>query len=309
MKSFSPRDDFLSKPLHTACELMRIAWVTVGEIVQRVVERKGPDDLRDGLTQIGVDELSYRRHHKYLTVVTDHISGRVVWIREGKNAETLADFFAQLGAKRCAKIQVVTMDMSAAYEKAVTEACPHAQIIWDRFHVQRLVHDALDQVRRAEVRTVDEPSDKKALKKTRWALQKNPWNLSQAEYDKLSALPRANRRLYRAYLLKEALCDVLDRHQVHVATRKMQEWLGWAARSRLAPFVKVARTIRARLDGILAYVRSGLSNGPSEGLNGKIRTLTRRSYGFHTATNLIALISLCCTGLHLEPVRVYPTSR
>lgn len=287
-------------------ELMRIAWSTVAEIARRVVDRLGPDDRLDGLVNIGIDELSIRRHHKYITVVVDHDRGRIVWVGEGKTADVLAAFFDELGPERCALLKVVTLDMSRAYAKAVTAACPHATQALDRFHVQRLVHDALDEVRRAEVSALTGADDRHALKKTRWALQKNPWNLNEFESRKLSQLPRANKRLFRAYLLKEALLAILDRKQVHVAQRKLDEWLSWARRARLPPFSKLARTIGRATEGILAYVRTGLSNGRTEAYNGKIRTLTRRSYGFHGPSGLIPLIYLCCSGLRLYPVHKYP---
>lgn len=290
----------------TVCQLMRIAWATVGDIARRVIDRYGPEDRLDGLVNIGIDELSVRRHHKYITVVVDHDRRRIVWAAEGKNADTVAAFFAELGPERCDQIRAVTLDMSKAYAKAVTEACPNAIQALDRFHVQRLVHDALDQVRRAEVRELAEPDDKRALKKTRWALQKNPWNLSGFEAVKLSQVQATNKRLYRAYLLKETLLGVLDLRQVKLARRKLEEWTAWASRSRLAPFLKLARTIRKHTEGILAYVRTGLSNGRTEALNGKVRTITRRAFGFHSASALIALIYLCCAGLHLHPVRTYP---
>jgi len=293
----------------TVVELMGIAWATVGDIAHRVIERLRPEDRLDGLKDIGVDELSVRRHHEYITCVVDHTGKRIVWAGEGKDSDALEAFFEQLGPERCAQIRVVTMDMSAAYSKAVTEACPQATQALDRFHVQRLAHDALDQVRRSEVNEVTDADEKRALKKTRWPLQKNPWNLTDFERQKLSDLQRANKRLYRAYLLKEALVGILDRRQVNVAQRKLEEWCAWAARSRLQPFVKLARTIRRAEDGILAYVRTGLSNGRSEALNGKIRTLTRRAYGFHHASSVIALIYLCCSGIRLRPKRVYPTCR
>jgi transposase len=287
---------------------MRVAWETVGDIVRRVVARRQDGDPLDGLTLIGVDELSYRRHHEYVTVVVDHVGARVVWAHPGKNADTLKAFFDELGAERCAKLEAVTIDMSAAYIKAVTEASPQAQIIFDRFHVQRLAHDALDQVRRAEVHQAASDEERRGLKHTRWALHKNPWNLNGVERDKLSTLPKINRRLYRSYLLKEALAAVLDRKQVGVAARKLDEWVSWAQRSRLGPFRRLARTIRDHAAGILAYVRSGLSNGRTEALNGKARTITRRAYGFHSAESLIALLHLCCSGLRLQPVFLSPGS-
>ncbi len=116
------------------------------------------------------------------------------------------------------------------------------------------------------------------------------------------------KRLYRAYLLKEPLVGVLDCRDEWRARQKLDEWIRWARRSRLDPFKRVAATIRAHADGILAYVRSGLSNGRTEALNGKARTITRRSYGFHSAHGLIALLKLCCSGIHLYPMHHWPGS-
>jgi transposase len=285
----------------TVSTLMRVAWATVGAIIERVVLRHRTGDRLDGLTQIGVDELSYRRHHEYVTVIVDHVRGGIVWASPGKNAATLAAFFKELGNERCAKLEAVTLDMSAAYLKAVTEATPQARVIFDRFHVQRLAHDALDEVRREQVRAAD-PEDKRELKHTRFALQKNPWNLSAIEEQKVAAVQKANLPLYRAYLLKETLAGILDGRQVHVARAKLLEWIAWAARARLRPFQKLGRTVRDHLEGILAYVATGLSNARTEGINGKIRTITRRSFGFHGPTSLIALIFLCCSGITLLPV-------
>jgi transposase len=283
----------------------RVAWSTVGDIIQRVVARYGRADALDQLTHIGVDELSYRRHHEYVTVVVDHARGEVVWAKRGKSAETLKAFFDELGIERCAKLEAVTIDMSGAYIKAVTAATPNALLVFDRFHVQRLAHNALDEVRRAEVRAAD-PDEKRDLKRTRWPLQKNPWNLTVAEYGKLVELQRTNRRIYRAYLLKEALLDILDHHDDGQAETKLEEWIRWARRSGLEPFFKLGATIKTHLAGILAYIRTRLSNGRTEGLNGKARTLTRRSFGFHAAESLIAMLKLCCGGIHLSPAFSYP---
>jgi len=291
----------------TVTGLMRVAWRTVGDIIRRVVRRRDErdGDRLDGLRRIGIDELSYRRHHQYVTIVVDHDRAEVVWAAEGKNAETLGRFFEALGPERCALLEAVTIDMSGAYIKAVTEASPQAKLIFDRFHVQRLAHDALDEVRREEVREAS-PEDKAALKKTRWPLHKNPWNLHDFELEKVTMVQRTNHRLYRAYLLKETLLAVLDRRQVNVASAKLDEWLAWAQRSQLPPFVKLGRTIKKYREGILAYVQTGLNNGRVEGLNGKARTITRRAYGFHSALSLIAMLFLCCGGIHLPPVHICP---
>lgn len=288
--------------------LMRIAWTTVGSIVDRVVSRLSPHDRLTGARVIGVDELSYRRHHKYVTIVTNHETGEIIWAREGKSAETLDTFFAELGPERCAKLQHVTLDMSQAYIRSVTSHAPQAAIVFDRFHVQRLAHDALDQVRRALVAEHSEPEQRRALKRTRFVLQKNPENLSSAERRKIAEVQAYNRPLYRAYLLKDTLASILGRRQYYVARDQLIGWIAWASRSKLAPFVRVARTIRKHLQGILGYLNTGLSNGRAEGLNGKARVITRRSYGFHSAQSLIAMLFLCCSTPALSPVRVFPKS-
>lgn len=288
--------------------LMRIAWNTVGSIAQRVVQRHSPNDRLAGLLIIGIDELSYRRHHKYITIVTNHETGEVVWAREGKNAATLDAFFADLGAERCAQLRNVTLDMSQAYIRSVEAHAPQATIVFDRFHVQRLAHDALDEVRRALVAQQTDVEQRQALKRTRFVLQKNPENLSSGERRKLAVVQRLNLPLYRAYLLKESLVAALDRRQYYVARDQLQGWLAWASRSKLAPFVRVARTIRKHLHGILAYLNTHLSNGRAEGLNGNVRVITRRSYGLHSAQSLIAMIFLSCSTPALDPVRVIPKS-
>lgn len=290
----------------TVSELMRIAWDTVGAIIQRVMARRRDANRLDGLTHIGVDELSYRRHHEYVTVVVDHDAGKVVWAHPGKNADTLTRFFDELGPDRTAQLKTVTIDMSEAYIKAVTEAAPAAEIVFDRFHVQRLVQDAVDEVRREEARGAESEVARKQVKGTRWSLLKSFWNLSLFDMTRLSELQRQNKRLYRAYLLKESLVWILNHAPATTAQAKLEGWVRWARRSRLAPFKRVGATIRNHMAGIVAYIRSGLSNGRTEGLNGKARTITRRSYGFHSAHSLIALLMLCCGGIRLHPVHHWP---
>lgn len=292
----------------TVTEIMRIAWRTVGEIVSRVVEDAGLRDPQrlDGLRHIGIDELSYRKHHKYVTIVTDHVAGAVIWAGEGRSSDVVAAFFQALGSERTAAIATVTLDMSAAFIKGVEENAPNAELIFDRFHVQRLVHDALDEVRREIVRNAESKEERKAIKGTRWSLQKNPWNLIAQEKDQLSEIRRCNAPLYRGYELKESLLGILDGEYTSLTGFRLSEWLDWACRSRLKPFENAAKTIRKYKDGILAYIRTRFSNGRVEGLNSKARTLTRRAYGFHSASSLISMLFLCCSGLRLEPSHAVP---
>lgn len=288
--------------LTTVAQQMRTTWRSVSKICSRVVEAAGllSPERFDGLTHIGIDELSYRKHHEYITIVTNHASGKVIWAGEGKSSESVAAFFRELGPERAKKIESVTLDLSAAFAKGVRENAPNAKLIFDRFHVQRLAHRALDEVRRSLVREADS-EERASLKKTRWPLQKNPCNLTSIEKGTLQRLRKQNEPLIRAYDLKEGLRLALEAPFVAVAKHLLREWNNWALRSRLAPFVRVAKTIRKHLDGILEYVRTGLSNGPSEALNGKARTITRRAFGMHSASSLISLLYLCCCGLQLFP--------
>ncbi len=282
-------------------ELMGIAWRTVGAIVERVVARNLDPKRLEGLRNIGVDEFSYRKRHRYITTVVDHDRRRVVWASPGKSSDVLKAFFDELGKKGRAKIECVTMDMAKTYIKAVEENVPHAQIVFDRFHVQRLVSDALEEVRRAQLREIRGTDEGRELFKSRFALLKNPWNLKRHEKQKLNELQRTNAPIYRAYLLKETLAQALDYLQPWRAERALREWLAWASRSKLEPFVKAARTIRAHLDGVLAYFQARLTNGIVEGFDNKLRMIARRAFGFHSPQPLISMLYLCSGGITLDP--------
>jgi len=235
--------------------MMGISWRTVGNIVERVVAEKLDPKRLDGLRRIGVDEFSYRKRHNYITTVVDHDRHRIVWAAEGKSSESLEAFFDELGEKRAKEIEIVTIDMSAAFIKSINTKVPGAQIVFDLFHVLKLASDAVDEVRRAKVRQLkelDDPEETTAIKKSKYALLKNPWDLSSKEWDKLAAIQKHNAPLYRAYLLKESLAAVFEETNRNDAARELNRWLAWASRSRLKPFVKTARTVRKYKDGILA---------------------------------------------------------
>jgi transposase len=282
---------------------LRTTWRSVARIVQSVVQQRlGTLDARlEGLRHIGIDELSYRKHHEYITTVVDHERGTVVWTGKGKSAETLGAFFKALGPKRAAKLESVTIDMSGAYIKAVKEHVPQACMIFDRFHVQRLVQDALDETRRDEVRSAEDRDQRSRLKGTRVPTQKSPWNLTDADQMTLDELRHANEPLYTAYLLKESFVDILNGRQVNVGRARLVKWIADARESGLRHFARVANTIETHLDGIVEYIRTRFTNARTEGLNGKIRTLTRRAFGFHDAFALMALIHLCCGGVQVTP--------
>jgi transposase len=278
--------------------LLRIAWDTVGRIVERVVQDHLDERRLQGLVAIGVDEISYRRGQRYLTTVVDHARGGIVWCAPGRNAATLQGFFDLLGERRLT-IKAVSIDMAGGYQQAIRESLPQAEIAFDPFHVVRLCQRAVDQVRRDEWNAHERSHTRqgKWIKGTRWSLLKAPEKQSIDQLALLGEVQQANKPLYRAFLLKEELRLLYQLDDPRLAPAHLDSWLAWASRSRLEPFVKLARTIRRHRDGILAAIRLGLNNGRLEGLNSRIRLISHRSFGFHSPSPLIALIYLCCTGI------------
>lgn len=288
----------------TITRLQRIDWDTVGRICERVVA-DGLDPSRlDGLVSIGVDEVSWKRHHHYLTLITDHTSKKIVWGAEGKDAATMDEFFADLGAQRADELQAVSMDMGAAFNKSASQNAVNAVRCIDPFHAVALVTEALDVERRKawnELRTLPDQDAAKTFKGARWVLLKRPENLTDDQQSTLRQLRRRGGAVWRAYSLKEAFRAIfagdLDEQQTATA---LDRWCAKASRSGLLAFIKVAKTIRKHRDGVLAAIALGINNARAEGLNNHVRLIIRRAYGFHTPTAALALVMLSCGPITLR---------
>ena len=298
--------------------LVRVTWRTVGRIIGRVVTDELDPGRLDDLFEIGVDEISWRKHHKYLTLVANHSTSKIVWGGQGKSARTLDGFFNELGKARSARITAVSMDMGPAFAKSVRKEghAPKAVICYDPFHVVKLATDALEKVRRVHWRQMWDLQDRAMARKykgARWALLKNPEDLTGRQTATLNQIKRNGGQMWRAYQLKEALRAVFS-HDVTTADADelLERWCSWAQRSRLEPFITLARTIRQHRKGILAAIDLGINNGRIEGLNNKVRLIVRRGYGFHTAQAALALVMLTCGPIELHlphertPVRPHP---
>lgn len=281
-------------------ELMRIAWLSVGRIITRVAaEKRARFDPLEHLVRIGIDELSHRKGHRYLTVVVDHDSGLLVWAAPGRDKKTLRRFFDLLGEERCAKVELVSADGATWIEEVVRERCPNAAICLDPFHVVKWATAALDEVRREvwnAARRAGQPAEAKALKGARFCLWKNPEDLTARQQTRLAQIAQTNEPLYRAYLLKEQLRQAL-KLPVAEALALLDAWLAWARRCQLEPFVKLAQQITVHLHGIAAALSFGLTNARTESVNTRIRLIARRAFGFHSPEALIALSLLALGGL------------
>jgi transposase len=289
-------------PASTVATLLRVTWRAVTGIVARVVtEAAARTDRLAGLRRVGIDEVAYRKGHRYLTVVVDHESGRLVWAGKGRDKATVMAFFDALGPARAAQLTHVSTDAAEWITAVVADQAPQAIRCLDPFHLIAWATDALDQVRRAVWNTARGGRGRRttasaALKNARWALWKNPDKLTDTQRATLAFIQQTNKPLYRAYLLKEQLREIVA---VKGSDGKLllAAWIRWATRSRLTPFIKLAATIRRHLPEIHNMLDWGLSNARIEANNTHLRVLTRQGYGYRSAQALIAMAMLKRGGL------------
>ena len=241
-----------------------------------------------------IDEISYKKGHRYITIVVDHDTGRLVWAAPGRDRTTLKAFFTALGESRCAAITHVSADAAAWIAQEVAANSPNAVGYADPFHIVAWAGDALDQVRRDTwnaARRGGMSVHARDLKGARYALRKNPENLTGRQQTKLAWVAKVNHRVYRAYLLKEQLREVC-RLKGEQGKQLLDRWLGWAQRCPIPSFVELGRRISTHREAIDAALDHRLSNGLVESTNTKIRLLTRMAFGFKSPDAMIALAML-----------------
>ncbi|MGZ6590248.1 MAG: transposase [Solirubrobacteraceae bacterium] len=320
----------------TIRRMLRIDWDTVGRIIARVcADELDPDRLND-LFDIGIDEVSWKRQHNYLTLVADHRRGKIVWGCEGAGEKAADRFFAELDpeiatdppgpeppeiqeqptepsdpeaeqpriGERAATLEAISMDMGPGYAKSARRHAPQAVICIDPYHVVQLANKALDEVRRAywnELRQLGDQNAAKRFKDARWSLLKKPEKLTDKQATTLRRLKAAGGEVWRGYTLKEATRGIFEHGlTLEDLTILIDRLLSRLARSRLEPLVKLGKTIRKHRDGILAAIRLGINQGRTEALNNKVRLITRRAYGFHSAEAALALVMLTCGPITLR---------
>jgi transposase len=312
------------------CRLTRIDWKTIGRIIERVGEQLLDGDRLNELFEISIDEVAWRKGHRYLTLVGDHRRRCMVWGCEGKGQAAADEFFADLDplkpdadsdAERAAKppdvqagqpptpqqprvgqraagLTAVSMDMGEGYAKSVRRHAPQAVICIDNYHVVQLATKALDDVRREhwnELRSSGDRDGAKQFKDSRWSLLKNPADLTDRQAATLAALHTAGGKIPRAWAMKEMVRAIFapGLTEIEVAVL-IDRLLARLSRSRLKPFVRLGRTIRKHRDGVLAARRLKLSNARAEATNNKVKLIVRRAYGFHSAKAALALVHLTC---------------
>lgn len=315
-------------PRSTVSSYMRIDWATVGRCISRTLNEIEPERSRrlNGMINIGIDETSYKKGHKYITVIVNHDTNTVVWIGQGHGKSVLQQFYKSLTLEQLSTIKIVTGDGAKWITECVNEFTPKCERCVDPFHVVVWAMDALDEVRREVWREAyneaqqiakghpkkkgrpraDDPvasdvSDAKSkaneIKNSFYALGKAPENLTEKQRLRVELIAATNNRLYRAYKLKEKLRLLLKIKDLDEAEKELNSWLWWASHCRIPSFVDLNKKIRRHKDHILNTIRLGLSNARVEATNNKIKLIVRKAYGFRNIQNMMDMIYLVCSDL------------
>ena len=260
---------------------LRVGWDCVKDIVQRNLQQRFSKPKLSHLRYLAIDEISIAKGHKYLTVVLDLERGQVVFVGDGKGAEALKPFWERLKRSK-AQISAISTDMSPAYVASVLENWPSASLVFDHFHVVKLMNEQLSDLRRKLYHDLTACREKKVLKGSRWLLLKSPENLDEQrnERQRLQEALALNEPLSKAYYLKEDLRQIWSQPDKASAALVLAGWIKTASSSGIGPLIKMGRTLAKYRFGILNWYDHPISSGPLEGTNNKIKTLIRQAYGF-----------------------------
>ncbi|MBR0417691.1 MAG: ISL3 family transposase [Erysipelotrichaceae bacterium] len=309
-------------------EYMRISWSTIGRCISRARKDLDPDLRRrlDNLVNIGIDETSYKSGHKYITVIVNHDTGEVVWLHKDHGKQVLKTFFESLSDEQKASIKAISGDGARWIDECIDEYVPSVTRCTDAYHTVGWAQEALDEVRaeawhkandevkkdkktysrgrpakddKERARTKEKKEYAKAIKNSRYALGKNPENLTAYQETKLQMIAESEPRLFRAYRLKEDLRLILHLKDVSSADQLLKKWLWKASHSKIKPFVELSRKIRRHKGHILNTIEYGLSNARIEAVNNKIKLIIRRAYGFRNLDNMFDMIYLCCSNIEI----------
>ena len=317
-------------PKSAVAEYMRIDWETVGRCVHRTLNDIEPNRSRrlDGLVRIGIDETSYKKGHKYITVIVNHDTNTVVWAAQGHGKSVLDAFYRQLSKEQLASLEVVTGDGAKWITECVNEFTPDCERCVDPFHVVEWAMEALDEVRREvwkeahdEVKRLatetpvkrgcprkDDPAAAalreakervEEIKGAAYTLGKAPEHLTEKQRTRLEMIAQTKPKLYRAYRIKEKLRLLFNLKDVNEAASELKRWLWWASHSRIPAFKKLYEKIKRHMEHILNTIRLGVSNARVEATNNKIKLIVRKAYGFRNIENMLDMVYLVCSDLRI----------
>ena len=261
-----------SKLIHTFFDL--------AEIDKSFLEKEFAATNYDNLRVLMIDEIALRKGHRYMTVVADYFTGRVIWMGENRTKETLDEFFATMTNAQKARIEAVAMDMWDAFINRVRHHCPDAKIVFDHFHVVQAFGRVIDKVRRQEFKKADE-AGRKVLEGSRYVLLKNEDNLTDKQRDQLEAILELNETLSIIYVLKDLLKMLYYYSDREKVKETLDDWCSMASTIKYKSVQSFIKKLRNHEYGILNHADYPISTSPLEGMNNKIKVIKRKAYGFH----------------------------
>ena len=289
--------------ISNACDLLRLDWsaahAIMGRAVKRGLERR---DLEE-VTQVGMDEKSFRKGQSYVSIMTDLQKGRVLEVVEGRDEQNACDLWEKLPAEQLEKVEAVAMDMSATYAAAAKKKVPQARIVNDRFHVSKLLNEAVSEVRRKEHKELHAQGDD-TLSGTRFHWLFNPKNLTEKRFEEMLFLTGLNLKTSRAWMHKEDFEEFWNQETPEAGHAFLEWWNMAATDSNLPPIQRVARTLKAHAEHLLNYFHFRITNAVSEGLNSKIQDIKSAARGFRSFVNYRTRILFFCGKLDLMPAGV-----
>jgi len=293
-------------PVHRVGIALNVSDGRIWRLLHRYVELAVEDQKLDGLTQFGVDETAVLRGHTYISMIVDLVQRKTVFIADGKSSTVLESFAQELVRRGGAveRITTVSQDMSPAFQSGVEKNFPGAKIVFDRFHVMKMICEALDTVRRSEVGTNPVP------KLSRYALLKNEANLTVKQRSKLEEIKMKDLELKtaRAWRMKLRFQELYQLPDIETFGAGLKQWLNWVRRSQIVAMIEVGKTIRRHREGILNWMTFKVSNGVLEGLNSKFQAAKAKARGYRTLRTIKTIIYLLSGKLDFNPFnRFLPT--
>ncbi|GHU83127.1 hypothetical protein FACS1894196_2500 [Clostridia bacterium] len=284
-------------PVLKASQLLRCNEKSLVKIMRHWVGKAVDEDNLSDVTAVAIDETSFKRGQSYVTVIVDATARRVIDVEEGRSDQTVIDFSYKLEAKggSCEKVQFATCDMSKAYMNGIQECFPYAKLTVDKFHVKKLMIEAMDEVRKAE----QKEHKSRALLNSKKLLMIPETRQNEQQRLRVAELSKLYPKTGRAFRMVQGLDTVYASADVTEAEKRFDSLYSWLRKSRLEPMKKVALTLRKYSEEILNIFKTRLTNAICEGINSMIQAAKRKARGFHTITGFSTMIYLIAAKLHL----------
>ena len=289
--------------LKAAAGLLGLDWDSAHRIMQRAVQRGLERRQLQSLQYVGIDEKSFGRGHSYISLLVDLTGARVLEVVEDRTEAAADRLWKDLPDQQREQIEAVAVDMWPAFANSIETNAEQAEIVHDRFHISKHLNEAVDQVRRQEHKLLKQAGDER-LKGSKQLWLFNPENIRDDRWLEFEALKDQELKTSRAWAIKEQFRWLWEYRYAGNARKFFRRWYGWAARSRLKPIVKVAKTLKRHLDNILTYFRHRITNAMSEGFNSRIQSIKSQARGFRTFENYRTRILFHCGKLDLLPPEI-----